>query len=240
MNKIQNLNIFIYGLRGVGFEVAKNLILAGPKKVTIYDENICKINDLSSNFYITEEDVKSKRRRDYASLKKLSELNNNVKVDIMEGNSIINHLISKLGMKEEKYSIVGITQFSPKNFVIELDNFCRNNNIGFIYGIELGINGFYFVDFWDKFIVKDQNNEDFKFIINNISKSNQGKINLANSIERKLKSDDYIIIKEIEGMPELKENEFIKIKKIDNYNIWAIIRIALFRRIWISCSNRLW
>lgn len=222
MNKLINMNIFIYGLRGVGFEVAKNLILAGPRKVTIYDENICKINDLSSNFYITEEDVICKKRRDYASLKKLSELNNNVKVDIIEGNSIINHLISKLEKKEEKYNLVVLTQFSPKNFVIELDNFCRNNNIGFIFGTELGINGFYFVDFGNKFIVKDQNNEDDKFIINNISKSNPGKITLANPIEIKLKNNDYIIIKEIEGMTELNENEFIKIKKIDDYNIEII------------------
>ena len=222
MNKLKKWNIFIYGLRGVGFEVAKNLILAGPKKVTIYDENLCKINDLSSNFYITEEDVKNKKRRDYASLKKLSELNNKITVDIMEGNSIINHLKSKLGIEEEKYNVVAVTQFSPKKFIIELDNFCRNNNIGFIYGTELGINGFYFVDFGDKFIVEDQNNEDEKFIINNISKSNPGKINLANSIERKLKSNDSIIIKEIEGMNEINEKEFIKIKKIDNYNIEII------------------
>lgn len=69
MNKLKNWNVFIYGLRGVGFEVAKNLILAGPRKVVIYDENICQINDLASNFYITEEDVKSKKRRDYASIK---------------------------------------------------------------------------------------------------------------------------------------------------------------------------
>ena len=69
MNKLKNWNVFIYGLRGVGFEVAKNLILAGPRKVVINDENICQINDLASNFYITEEDVKSKKRRDYASIK---------------------------------------------------------------------------------------------------------------------------------------------------------------------------
>ena len=219
MNKLKNWNVFIYGLRGVGFEVAKNLILAGPRKVVIYDENICQINDLASNFYITEEDVKSKKRRDYASIKKLSELNDNVKVDIMEGNSIINHLISKLKIKEEKYNIVAITQFSSKKLIIEIDNFCRNNKIGFIYGTELGINGFYFVDFGDKFIVNDKTNEDDKFVINNISKSNPGKINLANSIERKIKNNDFIIIKEIEGMTELNENEFIKIKKIDNYNI---------------------
>ena len=219
MNKLKNYIVFIYGLRGVGFEITKNLILAGPKKVTIYDENISKINDLSSNFYITEEDVINKKRRDHASLKKLSELNDNVKVDIMEGNSIINHLKSKLGIKEEKYNVVVVTEFCPKNFVIELDNFCRNNKIGFIYGTELGINGFYYVDFGDKFDVKDLNNDDEKYIINSISKSNPGKINLANSIERKIKNNDYIIIKEVDGMTELNKDELIKIKKIDSYNI---------------------
>ena len=78
------------------------------------------------------------------------------------------------------------------------------------------------MDFGDKFIVNEQNNEDEKFIINNISKSNQGKINLTNSIKGKIKNNDYIIIKEIEGMTELKENELIKIKKLDNYNIEII------------------
>ena len=83
---------------------------------------------------------------------------------------------------------MAITQFSSKKLIIEIDNFCRNNKIGFIYGTELGINGFYFVDFGDKFIVNDKTNEDDKFVINNISKSNPGKINLANSIERKIKN----------------------------------------------------
>jgi ubiquitin-activating enzyme E1 len=31
------MRCFIYGLRGLGVEVAKNLILAGPSAVTIYD-----------------------------------------------------------------------------------------------------------------------------------------------------------------------------------------------------------
>ena len=37
MKKIIKMNIFIYGMRGVGIEVAKNIVLAGPKSLTIYD-----------------------------------------------------------------------------------------------------------------------------------------------------------------------------------------------------------
>ena len=70
MMKLTELNVFIYGMRGVGFEVAKNLILTGPKRVTIFDDNISKINDLSSNIFYTEEDVKNNKRRDFSCLKK--------------------------------------------------------------------------------------------------------------------------------------------------------------------------
>ena len=83
MRKLKKLNIFIYGMRGIGIEVAKNLILSGPKSVTIFDFNICKINDLTANFYISEEDIKNKKRRDYASLNNLLELNNDVEVNII-------------------------------------------------------------------------------------------------------------------------------------------------------------
>ena len=40
MSKIVNLNILVFGLRGLGIEVCKNLILAGPKEVCISDKNL--------------------------------------------------------------------------------------------------------------------------------------------------------------------------------------------------------
>lgn len=51
MNKISQLKIFIQGIRGLGIEISKNIILAGPKKVTIFDKNKIVINDLTSNFF---------------------------------------------------------------------------------------------------------------------------------------------------------------------------------------------
>jgi len=57
MGKLIKMKVLIVGLRGLGVETAKNLILAGPALVDIYDPTIVKINDLGSNFYTKEEHV---------------------------------------------------------------------------------------------------------------------------------------------------------------------------------------
>jgi len=221
MIKLSKLNIFLYGLRGVGIEIAKNIMLAGPNSLTIYDNNISKINDLSSNFYINESDILEKKRRDEASYDSLLKLNPYVKLNIMKNNSIIEHLKENLKLKIEKYDVVVISEFMDKNFIIEIDNFCRENKIGFIYGTELGITGFCFIDFGYNFkVLEKSNNEPKKYIVNSITNANPGIVNLYDSIDRTdLKNDDYIIFKEIEGMNELNNTSPIKIKIIDDHNI---------------------
>ena len=57
MMKFVKLKIFIFGLRGVGLETAKNLILAGPKMVTVCDDNLVTWGDLGTNFFAKEKDV---------------------------------------------------------------------------------------------------------------------------------------------------------------------------------------
>jgi ubiquitin-activating enzyme E1 len=81
MGKLIKMNVLIVGLRGLGVETAKNLILAGPASVTLYDPTPVRINDLSSNFYCKEEDAKKGNvSRAKASVSKLQELNPYVKV----------------------------------------------------------------------------------------------------------------------------------------------------------------
>jgi ubiquitin-activating enzyme E1 len=82
MSKLIQMKVAIVGLRGLGVEVAKNLILAGPKSVELYDPEITKISDLGANFYCEEKHV-GKVSRAEACLKKLQELNTNVKVSIL-------------------------------------------------------------------------------------------------------------------------------------------------------------
>jgi len=57
MGKLMKMKVVIVGLRGLGVETAKNLILAGPEQVLIYDPDLVKINDLGANFYCDEASV---------------------------------------------------------------------------------------------------------------------------------------------------------------------------------------
>lgn len=64
------MNVLLVGCRGLGVETAKNLILAGPASVTIFDPSVVTWGDLSSNFYCREEHV-GKISRAEASIGKL-------------------------------------------------------------------------------------------------------------------------------------------------------------------------
>lgn len=106
MKEIIKLNIFIYEMRDPGIEIAKNIILAGPKKVIIYDPNISKISDLTSNFYISIEDVKNENRRDKACIEKLSLLNPYILTEVIKDNNLIEHLEKNSKIKYSIYDVV--------------------------------------------------------------------------------------------------------------------------------------
>ena len=160
--KIMKMNIFIYGMRGIGIESAKNIVLAGPKSLTIFDPNPARIRDLTSNYFLTEENVKMNQRRDESSIQNLSELNPYVKLNIMENNDIIQDIKKKLKEPELKYDVVIITEFLSKKSIIEIDELCRNENIGFILALELGIYGFIFVDYGNNFTIFDERGDEIK------------------------------------------------------------------------------
>lgn len=89
------------------FVAAKNLVLAGVKSVTLHDEGVVELWDLSSNFIFSENDVG--KNRAVASVQKLQELNNAV---------VISTVTTKL-MKEQL-----------SNFQVLI--FCASSLIGII------------------------------------------------------------------------------------------------------------
>ncbi|NXX84319.1 UBA1 enzyme, partial [Urocolius indicus] len=48
MRRMQTSNVLVSGLRGLGVEVAKNLILGGVKSVTLHDPDVAEWTDLAS------------------------------------------------------------------------------------------------------------------------------------------------------------------------------------------------
>ena len=48
MRKMQNSNVLVSGMKGLGIEIAKNVVLGGVKAVTIHDQDVATWSDLSS------------------------------------------------------------------------------------------------------------------------------------------------------------------------------------------------
>ena len=57
--KIQKSKILICGMKDLNIEVTKNVVLAGMN-ITIQDSDIVTINDLSSNYFLNQEDIGKK------------------------------------------------------------------------------------------------------------------------------------------------------------------------------------
>ena len=129
MNKISQLKILIVGMRGLGIEISKNIILAGVKKVDIYDNNKIIINDLTSNFYLEEKDIG--QRRDEISLKKLKELNYNVECDYLKDENYSKHI--------DEYDIIVITEIMDIDELILVNKLCHEKRKGFIYCLVFGL-----------------------------------------------------------------------------------------------------
>ena len=214
MEKISKLSILIIGQRGLGVEVAKNIIVSGPYKVSIFDPINVEISDLGSNFYLKEEDIG--KRRDLSSLNNLIELNEYVQVDYIKKNNI-KEIYNDI---PNNFNVVVVTEILPLNESIEINEICRKNNIKFIYSAICGLCSFIFDDFGDEHTIFDEFCEKAnKFKIKNIEKCQDGHGLLEIYSEKegiKPLIGDSVIFKEVEGMTELnfeKCNKIWEIKK---------------------------
>ena len=203
MNKLSKLKILIYGIRGLGIEISKNIILAGPEKVTIFDNNKITKNDFCSNFYINEKDIDL--RRDEASIKKLSELNNNVKCEFLKEWNIEDII--------KDHDILIVTEILEINEITKLDEICRKNKKGFIYSLVFGLSFYCFVDYGEHLINNKANNDIKKYFIKDIQKGKNTIITIDNEFDNfDMFEDDYVLLKEIQGISQLSDGKKRKIK----------------------------
>jgi molybdopterin/thiamine biosynthesis adenylyltransferase len=88
MSKLLNMRVLIAGLKGVGMETAKNLALAGPGAITLWDDAPAAMRDLGGNFFLNQEDVGKPRAAAVAA--RLQELNQMVAVRVHQVSPICN------------------------------------------------------------------------------------------------------------------------------------------------------
>jgi hypothetical protein len=72
---------------------AKNLILAGPKSVSIYDPEPAVQTDLQCNYYLTQAHVDAGVSRAVATAPRLKELNGYVHIDVVADATITTELL---------------------------------------------------------------------------------------------------------------------------------------------------
>ncbi|XP_028399059.1 ubiquitin-like modifier-activating enzyme 6 [Dendronephthya gigantea] len=199
MEKMAVSNVLVSGLGGLGVELAKNVVLAGVKSITLHDTRTASISDLGSQFYLREEDIKKERNRAEASCSKLAELNPYVEVRVFT-----KPLEENLDFLKE-FQCVVLTEASMKQALV-VDKFCRSQNppIKFIASDVLGLFSYTFCDFGDEFEVVDRTGEEPKeFFISDISKANPGVLLTLDNQMHGLEDGDKIEFKEIVGMTAL-------------------------------------
>lgn len=144
MRRMQNADVLISGLGGLGVEIAKNIILGGVKSVTLHDMKNCTINDLSSQFYLNKCCLGQNRAESCAE--KLAELNNYVTISVIT-DELCENIISK-------FRVVVLTETSSREQK-RIAEICRQHKVCLIIADTKGLFGQIFCDFGENFIVYD-------------------------------------------------------------------------------------
>ncbi|KAJ7964236.1 putative Ubiquitin-activating enzyme E1 [Quillaja saponaria] len=210
MRRLFASNVLISGMQGLGSEIAKNLILAGVKSVTLHDEGIVELWDLSSNFVFSENDVG--KNRAIASLSKLQELNNAV---------VVHTLTTKLTKEQlSNFQAVVFTDISLDK-AIEFNDYCHSHQppIAFIKTEVRGLFGSVFCDFGPEFTVFDVDGEDpHTGIIASISNDNPALVSCVDDERLEFQDGDLVVFSEVHGMTELNDGKPRKIKNARAYS----------------------
>lgn len=216
MQKLRHAKVLISGLNGLGAEIAKNVILANVKSVTLHDDKMTTTADCGANFYLSEAAVGMNRAA--ACSKQMQELNPGVFVSAMDGQFPLSGALSRFTV------VVAVDVSSEVAF--KADQYCRAQTppIAFIRADVRGLSGFAFVDLGPKFTCLDPTGESIKSAIvesiSPVAESSAARVaRLASSSAASgqvllrvqcveddaldLDDGDHITFSEIEGLPNL-------------------------------------
>jgi len=210
MGKLMQMKVLISGLRGLGVEVAKNLILAGPANVVLHDDAAVEMRDLGANFYLSEKDLGSARSK--ACVTQLAQLNPYVNVSAVEG-PLTEAVLST-------FTVVVFSEASQAD-LIRWNEFCRSRSpaIGFIAADSFGLAGSIFVDFGGDFTCCDNDGEEPRSsILAAVTQENPGTVHTHHERRHGFQDGDWVKFREVQGMVELNESKPRQIKVTGPYS----------------------
>nr|XP_046220694.1 ubiquitin-like modifier-activating enzyme 1 isoform X1 [Oncorhynchus gorbuscha] len=207
MKRMQSSNILVSGMRGLGVEIAKNVILGGVKSVTLHDQGLAEWRDLSSQFYLREEDLGKNRAE--VSQTRLAELNSYVPV-VAYTEALTDDYLTQ-------FQVVVLTN-SPLEEQQRVGDFCHCNGIKLVIADTRGLFGQLFCDFGEEMLVIDTNGEQpLSAMISMITKDAAGVVTCLDEARHGFENGDSVIFTEVQGMTELNGCQPIEIKTLGPY-----------------------
>nr|CAA71762.1 Ubiquitin activating enzyme E1 [Nicotiana tabacum] len=210
MRRLFASNVLVSGLQGLGAEIAKNLILAGVKSVTLHDEGMWNCGIYLAILFLQR---KMLGRIGHLLLsRKLQELNNAV---------IISTLTDALTKEQlSNFQAVVFTDISLEK-AVKFDDYCHQHQppIAFIKAEVRGLFGSVFCDFGPEFTIADVDGEDpHTGIIASISNDNPALVGCIDDERLEFQDGDLVIFSEVRGMTELNDGKPRKIKNARPYS----------------------
>lgn len=198
MRKLIKLKVLHLGVNGLGLEILKNLVLAGPAKVTLFDPRTSENDDHSWNYYLLDQKIIDKQSRAESVLRELSELNSNVKVDVLNAATPDQLLTTNL----DAYDVVVVSELYPFDFMVKLNEAVRKHEKKMIVAVSGGFFGLVFNDFGPAHVVTDKNGEQPKECILSMI-TEDGMVAAIEDKRHDLEVGDHVRFREIVGMEEL-------------------------------------
>lgn len=146
--KLRAANVLLIGVRGLGSEIAKNILLSGINSLTILDDGKVTQAELLKNFLLDRNSEGQKIAK--AILPKAQALNPLVKIT-----ADTETLSSKDKDYFKNFTIIVGTGLTTEQ-LINIDSICRESNIKFICGDVFGMFGFSLADFQNHDYYVDQ------------------------------------------------------------------------------------
>lgn len=201
MLKMQHSNVLIIGLKGLGIEIAKNVALAGVKSLSLYDREPVSIQDLSTQFFLSEADIGKQRAA--VSRDRLTELNAYVPINVVDT------LIDEKALLE--FRVVVATDTVSLQEKVNLNNLCHAAGIGFISAETRGLFGNAFVDLGDEFTVFDPTGEEPRSgIVSDIEPD--GTVTMLDESRHGLEDGNFVKFSEVEGLEKLNGGALFKVE----------------------------
>jgi ubiquitin-activating enzyme E1 len=203
MRRMQESDILVCGMRGLGVEVAKNVALGGVKSLTIYDPNPAEMMDLAGQYYLKESDLGKNRAE--VTITSLAELNPHVPIKVLSKTSLTEADLAP-------FKVIVSTDLSKEENLM-ISDYAHAQNICFIQASSQGLFGHVFCDFGVVFNVQDTNGENPKSsIVNLITQESEGIVTGPDDSRHGFEDGDYVTFAEVEGMEALNGCEPRKIK----------------------------